>query len=69
MHGATIKIVNAQQAVLIGNYKNTKLKLLKTNAAVWFNKFFFINHRVFLNFKFSKEQCMLPEDDLMIRNM
>jgi len=38
MHGATIKIVSAQQAKLNNNYKNTKLKLLKTNASVWFNK-------------------------------
>jgi hypothetical protein len=38
MHGATIKIVSAQQARLNNNYKNTKLKLLKTNAAIWFNK-------------------------------
>ena len=38
MHGATINTVNAQQAKLNNNYKNTKLKLLKTNAAVWFNK-------------------------------
>jgi len=37
MHGAAIKIVNAQQAKL-DNYRNTKLKLLKTNAALWFNK-------------------------------
>ena len=33
MHGATMKTVNAQQAKL-NNYKNTKLKLLKTNAAI-----------------------------------
>ena len=38
MHGATIKIVNAQQARLNNIYKNTKLKLLKVNAAIWFNK-------------------------------
>jgi len=38
MHGATIKIVSAQQAKLDNNYKNTKLKLLKTNAAIWFNE-------------------------------
>jgi len=38
MHGTTIGIVNAQQAKLNSNYKNTKLKLLKTNAAVWLNK-------------------------------
>jgi len=36
MHGATIKIINAQQARL--SNKNTKLKLLKTDAAIWFNK-------------------------------
>jgi len=28
MHGATVKIVNAQLAKLNNNYKNTKLKLL-----------------------------------------
>jgi hypothetical protein len=38
MHGATIEIINAQQARLNNIYKNTKLKLLKTNAAIWFNK-------------------------------
>ena len=32
MHGATINIVNAQQARLNNIYKNTKLKLLKVNA-------------------------------------
>ena len=25
-----------------------------------------VNHRVFLNYNFSKEQSMLPEDDRMI---
>ena len=34
MYGATIKIVSAQQAQLNNNYKNTTLKLLKTNAAI-----------------------------------
>jgi len=38
MHGVTIKMVNAQQTKLKNNYKNTKLKLLKTNAEIWFNK-------------------------------
>jgi len=37
MHGVTTKIGNAQQA-RINNCKNTKLKLLKSNAAIWFNK-------------------------------
>ena len=34
MHGATMKTVNVQQAKLNNNYKNTKLKLLNTNAAI-----------------------------------
>jgi len=38
MHGATMRIVNVQQAKL-NNYKNTRLKLLKTNAAIWFKKY------------------------------
>jgi len=33
-----MKIIDAQRAKLCNNYKNTKLKLLKTNAAIWFNK-------------------------------
>jgi hypothetical protein len=38
MHGETIKFVNAQQAKLYNIYKNTKLKLLKMNVAICFNK-------------------------------
>jgi len=38
MHGATTKIVDAQQARLYNSYKNTKCKLRRTNAAIWFNK-------------------------------
>ena len=38
MHGATIRITNAQLAKLNNNYKNTRLKVLKRNAAIWFNK-------------------------------
>jgi len=38
MDGATIKIVSAQQAKISKNYKNARLKLLKTNATKWFNK-------------------------------
>jgi hypothetical protein len=37
-YDATTKIIDAQQAKLHKTYKNTKLKLLKTNAAIWFNK-------------------------------
>jgi len=36
MHDETIKFVSAQQRKLYNTYKNAKLKLLKTNAAVWF---------------------------------
>jgi len=43
-HGTTVKIIDAQQAKLRNNYKNTKLKLLKTNAAIWFNKICKIKH-------------------------
>jgi hypothetical protein len=38
MHGAKVKIVNAKQARLHNNFKNTKCKLLRTNAAIRFNK-------------------------------
>ena len=38
MHGAAIKVINAQKAKRNNIYKNTKLKLLKTKAAIWFNK-------------------------------
>jgi len=38
MHRVTLNTVNAQQAKLNNNYKNTKLKILKTNAAIWFKK-------------------------------
>jgi len=37
MHGTGIKIIETQQANIY-NYKNTRLKLLKTNAFIWFNK-------------------------------
>ena len=39
MHGHTkIKIIDAKQALETRLYTNTKRKLLKTNAAIWFNK-------------------------------
>jgi len=38
MHGTKVKIIEAQQAKFCNNYTNTKLKLPKTNAAIWFNK-------------------------------
>ena len=39
MHGMShVKIVIAKQAKTYHQYKNTKEKLLKTNAAIWFNK-------------------------------
>jgi hypothetical protein len=44
MHDTTIKIIDAQQAKLRNSYKNTKLNLLKTNAAIRFNKICRIKH-------------------------
>ena len=39
MHGTTnIKFIDAQQAKLACQYNNTKRKLHKTNAAIWYNK-------------------------------
>jgi len=38
LHGIKMKIISAQQAKISNIYKITKLKLLKTNAAIWFNK-------------------------------
>ena len=39
MHGTTnIKFIDAEQAKLAYQYKNTKRKLYKTNAAIWYNK-------------------------------
>jgi hypothetical protein len=39
-----VKFINAQQAKAVHLYKNTKEKLLKTIAAVWFNKMCRLNH-------------------------
>ena len=37
MHGEKIKVINAKQEKMSNFYKNTKYKLLKTNAAIWYN--------------------------------
>ena len=40
MHGTTnIKFIDAQQAKLAYQYKNTKRKLYKTNAAIWYKEY------------------------------
>jgi len=36
-----IEIIEAQQAKIYNTYKNTRLKLLKKNAAIWLNKIFY----------------------------
>jgi hypothetical protein len=58
MHGTTIKITDAQRAKLFNSYKNTKLKLLKTNAAMRFNKMCRIKHLKpnYINIKTNKEK-------------
>jgi hypothetical protein len=38
MHGMNIKLLVPQEAKSTIQYKNTKLKLLKTNASIWFKK-------------------------------
>jgi len=39
MHGhMNIKFVNAKQAKETYQYRNTREKLYKTNAAIWYNK-------------------------------
>jgi len=38
MYGMTVEIIEAQQTRLCTSYKNTTPKLLKTDAAIWFNK-------------------------------
>jgi hypothetical protein len=39
MHGTqNIKIIDAKQAKDIHQYQNTKRKLHKTTAAIWYNK-------------------------------
>jgi len=39
-----IKFINAQQAKSVHCYKNTKEKLPKTIAVIWFNKMYRLNH-------------------------
>ena len=39
MHGTTVKIIETQQARLYTSHKNTKLKLLKTNIAIYNSNF------------------------------
>ena len=39
MHGPlNVKFINAKQAKQTYQYKNTKEKLCKTNAAIWYNR-------------------------------
>jgi ribosomal protein L37AE/L43A len=44
MHGKTMKIIEVHHAKLCSSCKNTKVKLLKTNVAIWFNKMCRIKH-------------------------
>jgi hypothetical protein len=66
MHGTTIKIIDAQQAKLRDNYKNTDLKLLKTNAAIWFNKMCKIKHLKpnYINIKINIKKTTGQKDDI-----
>ena len=58
--GTTVKIIEAQQAKLCTSYKNTKLRLLKTNAAIWFNKVCRIKHPKpnYINIKINRKNTL-----------
>ena len=69
-----VKIIEAEQASLCNSYKNTKLKLLKTNSAVWFNKMCKIKHLKpnYVNIKVNGKKsqgyfnnCNFSKDELM----
>ena len=63
-----IKTVEAQQAKICNNYKNTRLKLLKTNAAIWFNKIRY-NNCIYQQFHLKYLQSVvyrLPKDDTIV---
>jgi len=40
MHCTGVKTIDDKRAKICNSYKNTKLKLLKTNAVIWFNKIY-----------------------------
>jgi hypothetical protein len=45
MHGVdNFKIVLVQKTKRVNNYRNTKLKLFKVNATIWFHKQSLIYH-------------------------
>ena len=64
MHGTSVKIIDAQQARLCNSYKNTKLKLLKSNAAIWFKKTCKIKHLKpsYINIKNNGKEVTRQED-------
>ena len=56
----------ATYSVRISLYHNIRLTQYTRHAATAPTQHIDVNHLVFLNYNFSKEQCMLPEDDRMI---
>jgi hypothetical protein len=64
MHGTTVKIIEAQKAELCISYQNTKLKLLKTNAAIWFKKMCRIKQLKpnYINIKINGKKVTRQED-------
>jgi len=44
MHRTNVKIIEDRQARCCNSYKNTRLKLQKTNSTIWFNKLCKIRH-------------------------
>jgi hypothetical protein len=42
--GVSMDKFNARQAKLVNIYKNSRLKLMRTNASIWFNKMCKVKH-------------------------
>ena len=63
----TVWVGNAQQAKLCNNYQNIKLKLLKTNAAIWLNRMCKIKH-LKPNYIHFKTNMMTPQDRKTTQN-
>ena len=68
MHGTCIKIIDAQHEKMCNSYTNTKLKLLKMNAAILFNKMCNITKSCICNAYVTWQSIdyKLPEDDTIV---
>ena len=66
MHGTiNIKYIEAKQARAIYHFKNTKRKLYRTNAAIWYNKTCKLKRLTpdYINIKINGKKPQVPEDN------